>query len=153
QREVILWKWQGGQKDEVRAKRDLYYNLRTGQVAVQRWPFRVLQGEDDLKELQGVWVLAAEVEGGRKLRPRPLRAVVAGDSLTFEQGGQVLGRWQIQLGPGKSPRSLVMCIRLSRVFGVPCAGWREGEDWWVVRASYALDGDTLRLCYDMADNS
>jgi uncharacterized protein (TIGR03067 family) len=89
--------------------------------------------QDDLKQLQGTWVVAFDVYQGGPRQDPGLRAVVAGDRLTYIQGGNPLKPWLLTLDARQSPKTLDM--RLAGGGGL-------------CRTVYALEGDTLKLSHN-----
>jgi uncharacterized protein (TIGR03067 family) len=90
----------------------------------------------DLKKLQGTWVVVSDrYEGGAKSDPG-LKAVVAGDRLTYIQDGKPMLPWVLTLDARQSPKTLDMRISGRADRGALC------------RAVYSLEGDTLKLSHN-----
>ncbi len=88
-------------------------------------------GKEDLKELQGTWLPVEEARAGRPRRvAEDWRVAIAGDRMTFLQGGVARVVYAIALDAGKRPKAIDM-----RAAG-------EGT----FRGIYALKGDTLIVC-------
>jgi uncharacterized protein (TIGR03067 family) len=93
--------------------------------------------EEDLKRLQGTWVRVASFQGGKPFPKSPgrLEAVVKGDNLAFYWDGKLSQAWTVTLDAKAKPKTLDLSrtIANGKTFGPP--------------AVYALDGDTLKICY------
>lgn len=97
-----------------------------------------LKGADDLKKLQGDWVVTAWTQGGRPLDQERLDTAkwsVKGDKYTFEMGGNT-EEGTIKLDPGKKPAAIDLAIT---------AGSDEGKGQVGV---YQVDGDTVTFCFN-----
>jgi uncharacterized protein (TIGR03067 family) len=109
---------------------------------------------EDLKSIQGTWDLVEEVESGRLMPPRAFRAHFAGKALLIRTGGADV-MWAFSLDASTSPRTiewrgpLGVLLVLPRVNGR--APFKAHE--LVVKGSYALNGDTLRIAYNMDHHS
>jgi uncharacterized protein (TIGR03067 family) len=88
---------------------------------------------EDLKKLQGTWVLVSEREEGRPLRVANRRAVIDGTDLTYFVDGKRRGEWHFTLDARARPKA----IDLRRY---------PPADPLLTRAVYVLEGDTLTVC-------
>src|SRR5262245_14698248 len=94
----------------------------------------------DLKKMQGAWHRVWVTILGRRMRPdAPLadEAVIAGDRMTYKVRGAVNSEWAITLDPRRRPK----------VFDVRELGSGSPTPPAVYRGVYALEGDTLVVCY------
>jgi uncharacterized protein (TIGR03067 family) len=95
----------------------------------------------ELRRLRGEWVLVSETHGGKPAPLRNMRWVFSGRGfdLTDDQGRY---RWDVTLDPAARPKAMDQR-----------AGPDEKGEVALVKAVYALEGDTLVACYDMADSA
>jgi uncharacterized protein (TIGR03067 family) len=92
--------------------------------------------KEDLKRLQGTWVRVASFQGGKPFpSPGTLEAVVKGDNIAFYWDGKLSQAWTATLNVKAKPKTLDLSrsTATGKAFGPP--------------AVYALDGDTLKICY------
>jgi uncharacterized protein (TIGR03067 family) len=91
--------------------------------------------------LRGEWVLVSETHGGKPAPLRRVRWVFSGRGfdLIDDQGTY---RWDVTLDAGATPKAMDQR-----------AGPDEKGEVALVKAAYALEGDTLLACYDMADSA
>jgi uncharacterized protein (TIGR03067 family) len=88
--------------------------------------------KEDLKRMQGEWVLTNYRFAGRNLPPPPLRAVVKGRRFTiFGNDGGPPDVYELSLNSRGRPKALDM---------------RDGGRARLVLATYSLRGDTFVLC-------
>jgi uncharacterized protein (TIGR03067 family) len=94
---------------------------------------------DELRKMQGLWVVVKYERDGRDLLPRfreQLRIRFQGRRITCERGGEVRSRWDVELAPRSSPRTLI----------------KTRDDRAVVtKAIYRFDGENLIICQDNGD--
>jgi uncharacterized protein (TIGR03067 family) len=96
--------------------------------------------KEDLKKMQGEWVLVSRAVGGRPQLGLS-KVVIAGDRLTYHRpDGTVATRWSLSLEAKKAPR------------------WVDSKREWPdssysARGIYDLKRDTLTIClvYDKTD--
>jgi uncharacterized protein (TIGR03067 family) len=95
--------------------------------------------KQELKKLQGAWVLVAYEEGGKMLPPEKVRDVamtarIKGAGYTLAWGQEAV-KGRLTLDPSKTPK------HLDAQFERP--GGEKGKTVGI----YELDGDTLRVCF------
>ncbi len=92
--------------------------------------------KDDLKQMQGTWLVVSCTFEGRPIGEGIAhRMVIAGDRMTFFYAdGGVASKWAFALGPKASPRSTD-------------AKREDAPDYPACRGVYAVKGDTLTKCY------
>jgi uncharacterized protein (TIGR03067 family) len=93
----------------------------------------------DLEKMEGTWELHTRVVDGKAGKPSRVRWVISGPSLTIHDGSATY-RWRLVLGTKAKPRAMDM----HRERGENPMPW--GDE---LRAVYAVDGDTLTVCYDL----
>jgi uncharacterized protein (TIGR03067 family) len=109
-----------------------------------------LPNKEDLQKLQGKWELVSATYDGKPRAPSPFPGkviwTIAKNKLTYPpprtKDGKVAGppeEDEITIDATKKPKA----IDVRQV--------REGKEPVVQRAIYALDGDQLKICADMAD--
>jgi uncharacterized protein (TIGR03067 family) len=92
---------------------------------------------NDVKKLQGAWVLSSGVDDGKKLSDDKLkgaRLTVMGDKHTVQEGGKTY-KGTHKLDASKKPKTIDI---------TDTAGPFKGK---TVLGIYTLDGDEFRLCY------
>jgi uncharacterized protein (TIGR03067 family) len=99
-------------------------------------PARPTGGEADLREMQGMWVLASREEP-HQVVPLPLPdrkhwIVVEGDRLKYLSGGKVYDEYVLSLDPRRSPK------------WYDARSVRERD--WVYHGIYSLRAGALKLC-------
>lgn len=97
-----------------------------------------LKPADDLKKLQGDWVVTAWKQNGVALDQERLdtaRWSVKGDKYTFEMGGNT-EEGALKVDPAKKPAAIDLAIT---------AGSDEGKGQVGV---YQVDGDTVTFCFN-----
>jgi uncharacterized protein (TIGR03067 family) len=91
---------------------------------------------NDVRQLQGTWMLESENLGDKVLPAREYRAVFSGRKLFL--GG---ARWEITASNADA-RPKAMDLRTSTA--------KEGQ-YLLLNVIYSLEGDTLKICYDSAN--
>jgi uncharacterized protein (TIGR03067 family) len=93
--------------------------------------------KDDLKRLQGTWILLEETILGKTYPCRELRLmVISRERLAFFEGGEAGSRYAMRLDARRTPKAMDLTP-------VP----RPSGGFLILRAAYALEGDTLRVSY------
>jgi uncharacterized protein (TIGR03067 family) len=88
--------------------------------------------DGDAKLLAGTWVVVAAEDGGKKAEPLiGARVVIAGNTLTLKIG-EPAGGLHFRLDPTKTPKQI---------------DFEKSKD-ETLRGIYALNGDTLKLCFN-----
>ena len=90
--------------------------------------------KQDLKRMQGRWVLVSEVCEGRVQPLRPLVATIKKNHLTWESDSGAGPPWQIALDANKKPKAL------DAMLSVPRRSVR--------RFVYVMDRDTLMIAFN-----
>jgi uncharacterized protein (TIGR03067 family) len=102
-------------------------------------PKKAQPAAEELQRLQGTWRVEAWEEGGKAVAAADLKkrgVFFGGNIFVFRRDDKVFQAGSIQLDPGKSPRTINLSVREG-----------EGKD-DVMLGIYALEGDTLKLCFD-----
>jgi uncharacterized protein (TIGR03067 family) len=102
-------------------------------------PPKAPSAADDLQRFQGTWQVEAWEEGGKAVSEADLkkRGVFFGANVfVFRREGRLYQAGAIKLDPGKTPHTVTFSIREG-----------EGRD-DAMLGIYALEGDTLKLCFD-----
>jgi uncharacterized protein (TIGR03067 family) len=88
---------------------------------------------DDLRKLQGTWVVLHKHYGGNKLNyvDAETHFTIAGRRMTCTVNGETRSEWNIELDPSARPRALTKKMVSSEV---------------VLQAIYRFTGDKLMLC-------
>jgi uncharacterized protein (TIGR03067 family) len=94
--------------------------------------------QKELKKLEGTWVWVSAEHNGRQVTDdfKDFRLILKGDKLTIKKGDDA-ATGSLKLDLSKKPKM----ITLSAVT------WRGREVPDSVLGIYALDGDTLKVCY------
>lgn len=94
---------------------------------------------EELQRFQGTWQLDSWQQKGKPLAAEDLkkRGVFFGANLfVFRRDGKLLQAGSLQLDPSKSPHTVNLSVKEG-----------DGKD-GVMLGIYALDGNTLKLCFD-----
>jgi uncharacterized protein (TIGR03067 family) len=97
-------------------------------------------GKDDAKAMEGTWEFVSGEVGGRKLPDEVLKTmslVLEGGKYTTKSPGPD-DKGTVKIDPARNPREM-------DVAGVE--GPNKGKNF---PAIYALDGDSLKICYDLS---
>jgi uncharacterized protein (TIGR03067 family) len=97
---------------------------------------------DENAALQGSWVCASAVVDGKPLPEKTvkqLRLTISADRYKTERTDEVLFDSTYRLDPSKEPKQIEMTATEGDAAGRPALG------------IYAVDGDTLKMCYVMPD--
>jgi uncharacterized protein (TIGR03067 family) len=90
---------------------------------------------NDLKQLQGMWVLSFTSYSGKPARVTDLRWIVSGNKLTIAEEGSI-HHWTFTLNPAPSTKEVDMRTP---------SGEKAGD--LLLKAIYTVDRDTLKVCY------
>jgi uncharacterized protein (TIGR03067 family) len=98
---------------------------------------------EDLKDMEGTWIVAEAEAGGQKVESEELKAVtvkIAGDRYEVTtSGGKETG--SLKLDAGLKPKTMDIS---------PADGPNAGK---LVKAIYEINGDTMRVCYTLDDGA
>ncbi|MCI0379193.1 MAG: TIGR03067 domain-containing protein [Gemmataceae bacterium] len=100
---------------------------------------RELAAHQELIKLQGAWQFESLEEDGEKTMPEELKGrtlFFGADTFFIRANNKILQMGQVKLDPTKSPKTFNAVVK---------QGQNRGE---VMLGIFALEGDTLRLCYD-----
>jgi len=96
--------------------------------------------EKELKKFQGVWTIESSEYGGQKLPADQLKEFVViyeGEKHTVKAGDKVIQVGTQKIDPSKSPKTIDVTMT---------EGPSKGA---VMLGIYEIDGDTLKVCFDM----
>ncbi len=108
------------------------------------FPAAARSAADDREALQGTWLPTAAELAGRKFPDEVrmgMKLVVKDDTYTVtvrEAAGDAVDRGTVKLNPGSSPK------------GMDILGTEGPNKGRTILAIYQQEGDTLRICYDLA---
>jgi uncharacterized protein (TIGR03067 family) len=86
----------------------------------------------DLRRLQGTWQLMRYLNRNRDSPVGECQLRIAGSSATFVNRGNVVSSYELKLLCGARPRTMT---------------WTDPRATSVERASFSLQGDTLKICW------
>jgi uncharacterized protein (TIGR03067 family) len=96
--------------------------------------------KDDLRKMQGLWVVVKYEHGGRDHLSQYREHICfrfQGKGMTCELDGEVRSRWVVELSPASTPRALT----------------KKGLDQkWVMNGIYRFEGESLVICQDAGNN-
>jgi uncharacterized protein (TIGR03067 family) len=96
--------------------------------------------EKELKKFQGTWTFESSESGGQMLPADQLKDLVLtfdGAKHTVKNGTEVIAAGTQTIDPSKSPKAIDVTMTEGPMKGV------------VLLGIYEIDGDTLRVCFDM----
>jgi uncharacterized protein (TIGR03067 family) len=94
----------------------------------------------EVSKFQGTWTFESSEAGGKKLSADELKGLVLtfeGDKHTVKKGDEVIQVGTQKLDPSKSPKTIDVTFT---------EGLNKGK---VMLGIYELDGDSLKVCFDM----
>lgn len=113
--------------------------LLVGTGAADDPPKKAPTAAEDLQRLQGTWIVEAWEEGGKPLAAADLKTrgvFVGANALVLSRDGKAYQVSAVQLDPAKTPASANLAVQV---------GDGKGD---IMLGIYAIDGDTLKLCFD-----
>ncbi len=111
-----------------------------GFCASASWADDKPDAEIELKKFQGAWTFESSESGGQKIPVEQLKDFVLtfdGAKHTVKNGAQVIQAGTQTLAPSKSPKTIDVTLTEGPMKGA------------VMLGIYEIDGDTLRVCFDM----
>jgi uncharacterized protein (TIGR03067 family) len=96
--------------------------------------------QKELQKLQGAWTFASQVVNGKAIPAENLKNLtlnMEGDKFTVKQGEEMYQTGRQKLDPSKTPKTLNAEVT---------EGPEKGS---VMLGIYELDGDTLKVCFDL----
>lgn len=113
-----------------------------GFSASNSWADDKLDAEKELKKFQGAWKFESSESGGQKIPAEQLKDFVLtfdGAKHTVKNGTEVIQAGTQTIDPSKSPKAIDVTLTEGAMKGM------------VLLGIYEIDGDTLKVCFDMGN--